>query len=89
MNIAKELPNIHYNSAEERLVKSRAVKELNKSTGSIWRMTSDTFDNPSWEHGDLLVGVMAFTDELEPVTEQKPSLEDRVAALEKKAGIAR
>ena len=75
---------IEYSSFEDRQKKSRQVIANNKKNGTAFCMTSDNFDDPNWKHGDPQVGVMTFTDEPEPVVEQKPNLEDRVAALEKK-----
>ena len=77
---------IKYTSFEDRQKKSRQVIADNKKDGTTFHMTSDNFDDSNWKHGDPQVGVMTFTDEPEPVAEQKPSLEDRVAALEKKVG---
>ena len=51
-------------------------------------MLYDTFDDPSWKHGDPQIGTMTFTDEL-PVTIQPEPARDLAAEIDDlKAKIA-
>ena len=80
---------INFSSKEDMQTKAKHVEEDNKKDGTTFRMVSSDFDNPNWKQGDPQVGVMTFTDEPEPIVVQPLRIEERVEALEKKAGIAR
>ena len=75
---------IEFTSKEDMQAKAKAQEAKGL------HMTHSDFTNPNWKHGDPQVGVMTFTDEPEPVVVSKPTIEDRLAALEgtiKKAGL--
>jgi hypothetical protein len=79
---------VKYSGVDDRVVK---VKE---AEANGLRMSSDTFDDPGWQHGDPIIGTMIFTDEptitAAPVVPrdlaaEMDSLTARVATLEVKA----
>ena len=61
-------------------LKDRQTKVAENEALSL-RMLHDDFDDPTWKHGDPIVGIMTFTDE--PALEGEPSrnLEAEIDAL--------
>ncbi len=68
---------VKYSGLEDRQVK--ATENENKGLS----MLHDNFDDPSWKHGDPIIGTMTFTNEPSPVVSPpEPSpLEKDVAQL--------
>ena len=57
--------------------------KIKEAEGKGLRMLFDNFDDPSWKHGDPIIGTMTFTNEPSPVVSPpEPSpLEKDVAQL--------